>query len=153
MKKDLEKQMKNIKYEHHSNLALITTVMAMIGFVVLLFVYVGQHNIANPELVVNGTLYCGVAAWIGAAIFAFNAVKKGKKYLTEYIVYLLVLGFGLFFMYNQPDFVAPLVKGTYFEYKWAKGLFSVLSFGVVIYSVTSIAWHVILATPGRCKKK
>ena len=152
-RKPTDKQIRNERCEHHSNLALLTTVVAMIGLVVLMFVYMGDHNSANIGLVISASKYCAAAAWIGAAVFAWNAVSKKKKYLLEYIIYLLVLGAGLFFMYSMPDFVYELIKGTYLSRNWARSIFKVTAISLVVYSLVSLVWHVILATPRKSGKK
>ena len=152
-KKSSDKLMKHEKYERHSNLALLTTVMAMVGFVVLMFVYIGERNPAHWMLVRNASKVCAVVFWIAAASFAVNAVKKKKKFLLEYIIYTIIIGFGLFFMYIRPRFLATIVEGTYLESNWASGVFKGISILLVIYSFISIAWHVILATPRKSKKK
>lgn len=152
-KKSSDKYVRHEKYEQHSNLALFTTVMAMVGFVVLMFVYMGERNPANWLLVRNASKVCGLIFWICAAFFAVNAVKKRKKYLAEYVIYTVILGFGLFFMYTRPVFLRTLVEGTYFDGNWAGGVFKLISVMLVVYSFVSIAWHVILATPRKSRKK
>ncbi len=152
-KKTLSKHIRNERCEHHSNLALLTTVMAMVSFVVLMSVYMGAHNPANLELALGAAKYCAVAFWIGAALFAYNGVKKKKKYLLEYIVGTLVMGFGLFFMYDRPALIGRLVQGTYLQANWANGIFRGLAVLLVVYSFVSIAWHVVLATPRKSNKK
>lgn len=152
IKKSTNKQLRNERCEHHSNLALFTTVMAMIGFVVLMFVYIGDHNPSNIGLAQTASKYCAAAFWVAAAFTSYNAVRKKRKYLIEYIIYMLVLGFGLFFMYSMPDFVYEMIKGTYFGGNWARGVFKVLSVSLVIYSLVSIMYHIVLATPAKKKK-
>ncbi len=152
-KKKVNKYIRNERCEHHSNLALITTVMAMAGFVMLMFVYIGEHNPANVELAMAASRYFGVALWIGAAAFAYNAVKKKKKHLIEYVIYTLILGFGLFFMYNRPNIFVNIVEGTFFEGNWASGVFRVLSVSLVLYALVSIIWHACLGNPTGKKKK
>ena len=152
-KKSSEKIMKHERCERHSNLALLTTVMAMVGFVVLMFVYIGERNPAHWLLVRNASKICAVTFWIAAASFALNAVKKKKPFLAEYVIYTIIIGFGLFFMYTRPMFMRSLVEGTYLQENWAGGIFKGMSILLVIYSVISIAWQVILATPRKSKKK
>lgn len=146
------RQIKNERCEHHSNLALVTTVMAMIGFVSLMFVYIGEHNAAGASMIVAGSRYLAIAYWIAAAITAYRAVKKSKKYLAEYIAFLIVFGFGLFFMHAMPEFVYDIVKGTYVGGNWARVVFKALSVILVVYFVVGVAWHVFLATPRKGKK-
>ena len=153
LKKASYSSIKNERCEHHSNLALATTVVAMVCFVVLMFIYMSSHNpggaVRPSEISVAGA----VISWITAAILAYNSVRKGKKYLLEYIVLLLVFGLGLFVMYDRPGFIRALVEGTYFQSNWARGIFKIVSVCLVAYSLVSIAWHIILATPRKSKKK
>jgi hypothetical protein len=151
--KSSDKLMKHEKYERHSNLALLTTVMAMVGFVVLMFVYIGERNPSHWLLVRNLSKVCAVVFWIVAAAFAVNSVKKKKKFLVEYVIYTIIIGFGLFFMYTRPSFLRPIVEGTYLQQNWASGVFKIIAVMLVIYSFVSIAWHIVLATPRKSKKK
>ena len=148
----IKKERKNERCEHHSNLALVTTVMAMIGFVSLMFVYIGEHNSANAAAIVTGSCYLGVAYWVAAALTAYRAVNKGHKYLLEYIVFLLVFGFGFFFMHAMPAFVYNMIAGTALAGNWARNVFKFLAVILGAYFIVSVGWHVILATPGRGKK-
>ena len=152
-KKSSEKIIRHERCERHSNLALLTTVMAMVGFVVLMFVYIGERNPAHWSLVRNMSKICAVIFWIAAAAFAVNAVKKKKPFLAEYVIYTIIIGFGLFFMYTRPGFLRNVLEGTYLQENWASGIFKGVSILLVIYAVVSIAWHVILATPRKSKKK
>lgn len=138
-------------YEHHSNMALLTTVIALASFVVLMIVYMGDHSPQKAEMVVGASKLCAVIYWLISAFLAFGAVKKGKKYLAEYIVYMIITGFGLFFMYNMPMFIYELVKDTVIATNWARGIFRVLAIGSVIYSGVSIGYHMYRATPRRTK--
>lgn len=146
------RQIKNERCEHHSNLALVTTVVAMIGFVSLMFVYIGEHNSANALAIITASCYLGIAYWVAAALTAYRAVKKAHKYLVEYVVFLLVFGFGFFFMHNMPEFVYNIIAGTALAGNWARSVFKALAILLAAYFVVSVGWHVILATPGRGKK-
>ncbi len=138
-------------YEHHSNMALLTTVIALVSFVVLMVVYMGDHSPQRVEMAIGASKLCAVLYWAGAAVLSFNAVKRGKGYLAEYIVYMIIIGFGLFFMYNMPMFVYELLKDTVIATNWARGIFRVLAVGSVIYSGVSIGYHMFRATPRRTK--
>jgi hypothetical protein len=154
MKKKIsaEKQLKNAYCEKHSNLALITTALAMISFVVLMPVYMGDHNPMRVSLALGASKAGGVLAWIAAAVIIFVSVKGGKKHLAEYAVYLIIMGIGLFFMYNMPMFVYNLIKDTRFAFNWARNIFKILSAISAVYFVVSVIWHVVLASPDRKAK-
>lgn len=138
-------------YEHHSNMALLTTVIALASFVVLMIVYMGDHSAQKAEMAIGASKICAVIYWLGASVLSYNAVKRGKKYLVEYIIYMLITGFGLFFMYNMPMFVYELLKDTVIATNWARAIFRVLAVGSVVYSGISIGYHMYRATPGRTK--
>lgn len=138
-------------YEHHSNMALLTTVIALVSFVVLMIVYMGDHSPQKAEMAVAASKFCAVVYWLIAALLSYNAVRKGKKYLAEYIVYMIIMGFGLLFMYNMPMFAYELLKDTFIATNWARVIFRVLAIGSVIYSAVSIGYHMFLATPRRTK--
>ena len=153
MKKVKEKNLRNEHCEHHSNLALLTTVMAMACFVVLLFINMATHNPLGAIRPWEIAQIACVIYWVAAALVAYNAVRKGKKYLAEYVALFVFFGLGLYLMYNRPAFMRALVEGTYFQGNWGKGIEVMWSAILVVYSVVSIAWHVILATPVRKKRK
>ena len=145
---------KNVRinsYEHHSNMALLTTVIALASFVVLMIVYMGDHSPQRVEMAIGASKFCAVLYWLISAVLSYSVVKKGKKYLTEYIVYMIITGFGLFFMYNMPMFMYELLKDTIIATNWARGIFRVLAIGSVIYSGVSIGYHMFRATPRRTK--
>lgn len=146
-----DKRIKMLKCEHHSNLALMTTVIALTSFVVLMLVYMGDHSAARVGMAIGASRLCGIAFWIAAAAFAVNAVRKNKKYLIEYIIYMIILGFGLFFMYSMPSFIYPVIEGTIIASNWARGIFRVLAVGSVVYFIISVGYHLVLATPGKNK--
>lgn len=147
-----DKQIKKANYEHHSNLALITTALAMISFVILMLIYMGERNPARIDLAIGTSKFAAAGLWIASAILAVQSVRKSHKYLIEYIVYMIVLGFGLFFMYDM-GFLYHIFGGTTFAYKWARNLFKVLSVISAVYFLISVIWHVVLATPRKSKKK
>jgi len=151
IRKPTEKKMKVLKYEHHSNLALLTTVIALISFVVLMLVYMGDRTPQRIDMAIGASKFCAIGFWVAAAIFAVNAVRKNKRYLLEYIIYMIILGFGLFFMYSMPAFIYSLIKDTMLGLNWARAIFRVLSVGAVVYSIVSVLCHVILATPKKNK--
>jgi len=150
-RKPTNKQMKNERCEHHSNLALITTVVAMISFVVLMIVYMGDHNPSRIEMAFTASRVCSVGYWVAAAILAVKSVKTGAKHLLEYIIYMIIVGFGLMFMYNMPHFAYELLEGTRLGMNWARAIFKGLSLLSVVYFLTSVIWHLVLATPKRGK--
>ncbi len=151
-KMNAERQIRNEKCEHHSNLALVSVVVAMVTFVVLMFVYMGDHNPARVEMVVNASKYLAAGCWITSAVFAITAVRRKRKYLLEYLLVFLVLGFGLFYMYDMPNWVYEIIKNTTIAYNWAKAVFRALAIGLGLYTVVSIVWHGILATPKKAGK-
>ena len=154
MKKKIseEKQLKNAYCEKHSNLALVTTALAMVSFVVLMLVYMGDHNPSRVSLALGASKVGAVAAWIVAAVITFVCVKKGEKHLAEYAVYLIVMGIGLFVMYNMPMFVYRLIKDTRFAFNWARNIFKILSLISGVYFLVSVTWHMVLASPRGNKK-
>ncbi len=151
-RKPTNKQIKNETCEHHSNLALITTVVAMISFVVLMIVYMGDHNPARIEMAFTASRVCAAGFWIAAAVLAVKSVRSRIKYLLEYIIYMIIVGFGLMFMYNMPHFVYELLEGTKIGMNWARAIFKGLSLLSVVYFLTSVIWHLVLATPRSAKK-
>ena len=154
-RKPTDKQIKNVYCEHHSNLALLTTAIAMVTFMVLMLIYMGTMGNVNPQralMAYSISPVIGVVCWIAAAALCIIIATKKKKYLIEYAVYALVMGFGLFFMYKMPAFVYTAFKGHAIATNWAKTVFlAVAAFGT-IYVIVSVVWHLILATPGKSKK-
>ena len=151
MKKRIPRKENINLYEHHSNMALLTTVISLISFAVLMLVYIGDHAPQKMELAITASKVCAVLYWITAAIFAVKAVRQSRRYLAEYIVYMIFVGFGLVFMYNMPIFVYNIIKNTIIASNWARAVFWGLTVVSVVYAVVSIAWHIILATPRRKK--
>ena len=89
-KKATSRQIKNAYCEHHSNLALLTAAVAMVAFMVLLVIYMGEFQNMNYysyqklEMSRGVSVGVGVASWIAAAVLSFVSVRKKKKYLVEY---------------------------------------------------------------------
>lgn len=151
MKKRVPRKENINSYEHHSNMALLTTVISLITFAVLMLVYIGDHSPQKIELAITSSKVCAVLYWIVAAILAVKAVRGGRKYLAEYVVYMIFIGFGLVFMYNMPMFVYAIIKNTIIATNWARAVFRGLMIVAVLYAGVSIGWHIVLATPRRKK--
>lgn len=153
MKKKLsaETQMKKANYEHHSNLSLITTTVAMISGVVLLLIYRGESNYLMIDMAMSLATVIPVISWIAAAILAVKAVRTKKKWMAEYITYMIVMPFGLFFMYNMPDFAIKLLTKMGIVYS-SRLVIKLEAIVTAIYFVVSLAWHIVLATPRKAKK-
>lgn len=157
-RKATEKQIKNIYCEHHSNLALLTTAVAMITFMVFMLIYMGtfqsgNYSMSKVDMAMGVAKVVAVACWIITAGLCVLIATKKKKYLVEYAAYSLVMGFGLFFMYNMPMFIYNAFSKFAFARSWAKTVFTALSLLSAIYFVVSVSWHLVLATPGKSKKK
>ena len=80
MKNKENKNAKNLSCELHSNLMLVTTVVAMVVFVVLMLIYMGMRNPALISLATGAASFGGLISWITAAALAYNSIKKHKKY-------------------------------------------------------------------------
>ena len=93
----------------------------------------------------------GVACWVLGAVMLLVVALKKKKYLIEYAVYSLVMGFGLFFIYNMPMFLYDHFKNVYFVANWAKCMFFAMVAVSVVYLVVSVVWHFALSTPKKNK--
>ncbi len=122
---------------------LITTIIAMLGFVVLMLIYMGMRNPSLINLALSAARAGGVAAWICAAAMAFNSVKNHKKYFLEYIVYLIIMGFGLTFMFN-----APFSMNFMYTHKinnWARNTIIALGALSAVFFIASVACHAVLA--------
>ncbi len=158
-RKPTNKQIKNMACEHHSNLALLSTAVGMIAFMVLMLIYMGTFQSGNysmnkMNMAIGVSTFVGIACWIVGAVLAVVAVLKKKKFLAEYIAYSFVMGFLLFFMYNMPAFLhEALFKGTSIYNTRAVWLFRVASILAGAHFVISVIWHGILATPKKAKKK
>ncbi len=147
------KQEKNVYCEHHSNLALLTTAAAMIAFMVLLVIYMGFKNYQRLEMSIAVASFASIACWILAAVIGAVSVIKKKKYLVEYFIYTLFMGFALFFLFE------PGKLGIIFDWLYPTGIFSAWSvnafWGICIvsgvYFLVSIVWHSILGTPKKGK--
>lgn len=160
-KKATSRQIKNAYCEHHSNLALLTAAVAMVAFMVLLVIYMGEFQNMNYysyqklEMSRGVSVGVGVASWVAAAVLSFVSVRKKKKYLVEYIVYAVVIGFGLFFLYQPGNlgFIFKLVQKTSFGFAWTRNSYKLLCILSAVYFVVSIVWHSVLSTPGKANKK
>ena len=113
----------------------------------------GNYSMQKIDLAMGVAKVVGVACWIITAGLCVIIATKKKKYLAEYAVYSLVMGFGLFFMYNMPEFIYKAFYNFKFIHSWAKTIFAGLSVLAVIYFLVSVTWHVVLATPKKNKKK
>ena len=138
-----------VSRELHSNLMLVTTTVAMLGFVILMLIYMAMKNPALLNLATGAARFGGIAAWIVAALLAFNSVKKSKKYFLEYIVYCLIMGFGLTFMFNVPFSMAFIYKHNITN--WAHNTLIALFALTGVFFAISVAWHGVLASPKRGK--
>lgn len=147
-----EQQIKKANCEHHSNLTLVTTAVAMITFVVLLIIYRGESNYLMIDMATSMATAIPVITWIAAAILAVKAVKTKKKYMAEYIIYMIVMPFGLFFMYNMPAFAIKLMNKIGVAYS-SRIILKAEAIVAAVYFVVSLTWHIILATPRKSKKK
>lgn len=141
--KDNKNKIKNISCELHSNLMLITTVISMLIFVVLMLIYMGMRNPALVSLAVNSAKYGSVATWITAAALAYSSIKKHSKYYLEYIVYLIVAGFVLVFMFNVPFSMVFLNKHHITD--WAHKSLIILTAANSIFFVVSVICHAVFA--------
>lgn len=134
----------NLSRELHSNLMLATTIIAMLGFVVLMLIYMGMRNPSVMSLATGAARFGGIAAWFAAALLAFNSVKKQKKYFLEYIIYLIIMGFGLTFMFNAPFSMNFMYKHNITN--WARNSVIALVALSGVFFVASIAFHGVLAS-------
>lgn len=144
MNKKIRNTKRALSRELHSNLMIGSTFAAMIGFVVLLLINTASKNPSLYDITVSASVWSGVASWVIAAVFAYKAVKEGKKYFLEYIIYSLLMGFGLFFMHNVPFFALSFVLK--FGIQWAQWTFRVLLALTGVFFFGSIAWHGIMAS-------
>ena len=78
--------------ELHSNLMLVTTTIAMLCFVAIMLIFMGMRNAAIPEFTTVCSRVSAVAAWVAAAVMAYKAVKKGKKYFLPRRRFPLTVG-------------------------------------------------------------
>lgn len=150
MKKKNAGNRQEVSCELHSNLMLVTTSVAMLGIVVLMIIYMAMKNPSLITLATGAARFGGIAAWIAAALLAFNGVKKNKKYFVEYMVYCLIMGFGLTFMFNVPFFARYFV----FKYNitnWAHNSLIALTALTGVFFAVSIVCHGVLASPKRKK--
>ncbi len=153
-RKSTDRQIRNLYCEHHSNLALLSTAVAMVAFMLLMLIYMGTLGNVSPQRAVMATTIApviGVACWVLGAVMLLIVVLKKKKYLIEYAVYSLVMGFGLFFIYNMPMFLYENFKNVYFVSNWAKCVFFAMVVVSVAYLVVSVVWHIVLSTPKKNK--
>ena len=153
-RKPTDKQIKNVYLEHHSNLALLSTAVAMVSLMIFMLLYMGTLGNVTPERAVMAYSVApviGVACWIIAAVLCLVIAVKKKIYLIEFAVYSLIMGFGLFFIYNMPAFFYNNFKNTYIVANWAKSLFVGMLTVSAVYLVVSVVWHLILATPKKKK--
>ena len=153
-KKSTDRQVRNLYCEHHSNLALLSTAVAMVAFMVFMLIYMGTLGNVSPQRAVMATSVApviGVACWIISAVMFLVAALIKKKYLIEYAVYSLVMGFGLFFIYNMPMFLYDNFKNAYLIANWAKCVFFAMVVASVIYLLISVVWHFVLSTPKKSK--
>ncbi len=159
-RKPTEKQIKSIYCEHHSNLALLTTAIGMVAFMVLMLIYMGivqgeRFSQSRFDMALAIAPVAGIICWILAAVLGVVIAYKKKTYLTEYFVYSLFMGFALFFLFE------PGKLGFIFDWLYPTGIFNAWSvyafWGTcivsAIYFITSIVWHSVLGTPGKNKKK
>ena len=132
----------NISRELHSNLKLFTTSLTMISFVVIMLIYMGLKNPALNNTAINTSRIGGAASWIAAAFLAFHSVRGRKKYFVEYVIYLMIMGFGFTFMFNVPAII-------FFNFNvgnlWARNTLIVLCAVTAIFFFISVIWHAILA--------
>jgi len=156
-KQSENKQSKNLYFEHHSNLALVTTAFAMVVFMILLItnsaVNVENFSQAKFNMALGVAPAAGIGFWILGAVMAVVVVTKKKKYLTEYVIYSLFMGFCLFFVF-APDklgFIADWLQPT--GLLTSVNIYWGTTFVSVAYFVVSIVWHSILATPRKNKKQ
>lgn len=140
----------DVSRELHSNLMLVTTSVAMIGFVVLMLIYMAMKNPGLIALATGTARFGGIAACAVAALLAFNSVKHNKKYFIEYMIYCLIMGFGLTFMFSVPFFAMPLVLKFNIT-NWAHNSLIVLMALTGVFFVVSIICHGVLASPKRKK--
>lgn len=153
-KKSTDRQIRNLYCEHHSNLALLSTAVAMVAFMVFMLIYMGTLGNVSPQRAVMATSVApviGVACWVISAVMFLVVALKKKKYLIEYAVYSLVMGFGLFFIYNMPMFLYDNFKNAYLIANWAKCVFFAMVVVSVIYLLISVVWHFVLSTPKKSK--
>lgn len=138
----------NISRELHSNLMIVSTLISMIGFALLMIIYMTMRNPSLLSLTTTLPSVGGLVAWISAAILAYKAVKEKKKYFLEYIIYCIIMGFGLTFMFNVPRFISVLLYNN--------GIVDVARITLIglvaltgLFFVGSVVWHGVLASPKR----
>ena len=148
-RKNTDKQAKHLMCELHSNLMLVTTTFAMLGFVVLMLIYMGMKNPTQSGLATSTAQVSGILSWIAAAVMAVRSVKSHKRFLCEYVVYLIIMGFGLTFMFNIPMMLMGLVYYRLHITNWAQLVHFGLSVVTGVFFAVSIIWHGILANPKR----
>lgn len=136
---------RHLSCELHSNLMLVTTTVAMICFVALMLIYMGMRNSSLPEFTTACSRVSAVAAWAAAAVMAVKAVKRKVSYFTEYIIYLVVMGFGFMFMFNMPVFLYTRFHIT----NWAGLSIRALTVLTGIFFAVSVVCHGILANRGK----
>ncbi len=154
----VKKEQKTVYCEHHSNLALLTTAVAMIAFMVLMLIYMGivqgeRFSQSKFEMALAIAPVAGVICWLLAAVLGVIIVGKKKTYLIEYFIYSLIMGFALFFLFQ------PGKLGFLFDWLYPTGIFAAWSvnafWGIsilsAVYFVVSIVWHSILGTPKKGK--
>ena len=152
------KQQKNVLCEHHSNLALLTTAVAMIAFMVLMVIYMGlmqgeRFSQTKFDMALAIAPVAGVICWILAAVIGVVIAVKKKSYLVEYFIYSLFMGFALFFLFE------PGKLGFIFDWLYPTGIFNAWSINAFwgtcivsgVYFLLSIVWHSILGTPKKGK--
>jgi len=136
---------KNVSYELHSNLMIATTLLAMAGFAVLMMINMSMRTPHLAMLSLRIASVGGVIAFAVAALLAYKAVKHNKKHFLEYIIYCIILGFGLTFMFNVPPFLVNFVYKN--SINWGSSSLAALMIVTAVFFVVSVAWHGVLASP------
>ena len=140
---------KHVSQELHSNLMITTTFFAMVGFALLMVISMSMRNYNLVMLTIKIATIGGIAAFAVAAYLAYRAVKNKFTYLLEYIIYCMILGFGLTFMFNVPAFLVNFVMK--YSISWASYSLAGLMILTGVFFVGSVAWHGVLASPKRRK--
>ncbi len=145
MKNKENKNAKNLSCELHSNLMLVTTVVAMVVFVILMLIYMGMRNPALISLATGAASFGGMISWITAAALAYNSIKKHKKYFLEYIIYLIITGFVFAFMFNVP--FSMVFMNKHHLTNWAHDSLLALTIVNGVFFVVSVIFHAVYANP------
>ena len=138
----------NVSRELHSNLMIVSTLIAMIGFAVLMIIYMTMRNPSLVGFTTTLPAVGGFVAWVTAAYLAFKAVKENKKYFLEYIIYCIIMGFGLTFMFNVPRFISVILYNNGII-DTARITLKALVALTGVFFVVSVAVHGVLASPKR----